>query len=429
MGPPLRPGRLGLQGQRALPQGRGPGGILEYHAQVAAQRDDLPYEVDGVVIKLDDLAARADLGSTSHHPRWAFAFKFKPRKEVTRILDIVASVGRSGVVTPVAMMRPVEIGGVTVSRATLHNREEVARKDVRKGDLVRIQRAGDVIPQVVERVAEKGRRRARAFQMPAACPSCATPLVERGPYTLCPNGLDCPAQLRGRLVHLGSRHALDIEGLGEETARLLVDEGLVTSLPELFDLRPEQLVELEGFAEKSAGDLVTALGKARDADLDRFLYGLGIPEVGTTVARQLARHFGSLSALREAGEEALQQVDGVGPKMAEAIAGFFREPRNQRLLDALLDGRVVPRESAPVRRGGPLDGLTFVLTGTLDAYTRDEARQAIESRGGKVTSSVSKKTDYVVAGAEPGSKLEKAESLGVQVLDEERFEALLANGP
>ena len=404
-------------------------GILEIHAELTARRDDLPYEVDGVVIKLDDLGARAELGSTSHHPRWAFAFKFPPRKEVTRILDIVPSVGRSGVVTPVALMRPVEIGGVTVARATLHNREEVARKDVRKGDLVRIQRAGDVIPQVVERVAEKGRRRQRRFTMPEECPSCGTRLVERGPYTLCPNGLDCPAQLRGRIVHLGSRHALDIEGLGEETARLLVDEGLVSSLPELFDLRAEQLIELEGFGEKSAGDLVAALEAAGDAELDRFLYGLGIPEVGTTVARQLARHFGSLSALRAADEEALQEVDGVGPKMAEAITGFFGEPHNRRLLDELLAGRVVPRESEPERRGGPLEGLAFVLTGTLGGLTRDEAREAIEARGGRVTSSVSRKTDYVVAGADPGSKLARAEELGVTVLDESGFERLLAEAP
>jgi DNA ligase (NAD+) len=404
-------------------------GILALHAELAARRDDLPYEVDGVVIKLDDLAARAELGSTSHHPRWAFALKFPPRKEVTRILDIVPSVGRSGVVTPVALMRPVEIGGVTVARATLHNREEVARKDVRKGDLVRIQRAGDVIPQVVERVAEKGRRRKRAFTMPEECPSCGTRLVERGPYTVCPNGLDCPAQLRGRIVHLGSRHALDIEGLGEETARLLVDEGLVSSLPELFDLRADQLIELEGFGEKSAGDLVAALGAAREAELDRFLYGLGIPEVGTTVARQLARHFGSLSALRAADGEALQAVDGVGPKMAEAIAGFFGEPHNRRLLDELLDGRVVPRESEPERRMGPLEGLAFVLTGGLERLTRDEAREAIERRGGRVTASVSRKTDYVVAGADPGSKLDRAEELGVTVLDEAGFERLLAEAP
>jgi DNA ligase (NAD+) len=402
--------------------------ILRYHQDLAARRDDLPYEVDGVVIKVDDLEARAELGATSHHPRWAFAFKFPPRKEITRILDIVPSVGRSGVVTPVAIMRPVEIGGVTVSRATLHNREEVARKDVRKGDLVRIQRAGDVIPQVVERVAEKGRRRARAFAMPPACPACGTLLVERGPYTLCPNGLDCPAQLRGRIVHLGSRHALDIEGLGEETARLLVDRGLVSSLPELFDLRIEQLVELEGFAEKSAGALVAALLAARDAELDRLLYGLGIPEVGATVARQLARHFGSLAALRAASEEDLQGVEGVGPKMAEAVTGFFREPHNARLLEALLDGRVVPRESAPERRVGGLNGLTFVLTGALENRARDEVREAIERQGGRVTSSVSKKTDFVVAGSDPGSKLDKAVSLGVPVLDAAGLDRLLAEG-
>ncbi len=400
-------------------------GVVSFHADLLARRDDLPYEVDGVVVKLDDLAARQELGATAHHPRWAFAFKFPPRKEVTRVLEIVASVGRTGVVTPVALMRPVELGGVTVSRATLHNREEVGRKDVRKGDLVRVQRAGDVIPQVLERIPEQGRRRGRRFRMPERCPSCTTPLVERGPFTLCPNGLDCPAQLVGRLVHLGSRRALEIDGLGEETAKLLVREKLVGKLPDLFDLRPEQLIELEGFAEKSASDLVGGIRRAAEADLDRFLYALCIPEVGLAVARDLARHFGSLAALCAADEPTLQGVPGVGPRMAEAIAGFFREPHNQRLLDDLLDGRVRVREAARSRTTDELAGSIFVLTGTLAGMTREEATAAIEARGGKVAGSVSKKTSYVVAGEDPGSKLAKAEALGVPVLDEEGFRELL----
>lgn len=402
--------------------------LFAFHAELLTRRDDLPYEVDGVVVKLDDLAAREELGTTAHHPRWAFAFKFPPRKEVTRVLEIVASVGRTGVVTPVALMRPVEIGGVTVSRATLHNREEVARKDVRKGDLVRIQRAGDVIPQVLERIPEKGRRRARAFRMPQRCPSCATVLIARGPFTLCPNGLDCPAQLVGRLVHLGSRRALEIDGLGEETAKLLVREKLVRSLPDLFDLRPEQLMELQGFAEKSSTDLVAGIRRAAEAELDRFLYALCIPEVGVAVARDLARHFGSLAALRAADEEALQGVAGVGPRMAEAIAGFFREPHNRRLLDELLDGRVRVRGVARRKASDELSGLTFVLTGTLPGMSREEARSAIEARGGKVAGSVSKKTDYVLAGESPGSKLARAEELGVKVLDEATFRALAGLG-
>ncbi|MCK5448999.1 MAG: NAD-dependent DNA ligase LigA, partial [Gemmatimonadetes bacterium] len=261
--------------------------ILAYHARVDAEREDLPFEIDGVVIKLDDLAAREELGFTSRHPRWAFAFKFPPRVEQTRIERILASVGRTGVVTPVAVMEPVNIGGVTVTRASLHNREELARKDVRPGDLVNVQRAGDVIPQVIGRVEETDRERGPVFRMPGVCPSCDTELVERGPFTVCPNSFGCRAQLKGRIQYFGSRGALDIEGLGEETARLLVDEDLVERLPDLLDLTVEQLVELEGFAELSAGNLVAAIEAASNPELHRFLAALGIPEVGGAVSRSL----------------------------------------------------------------------------------------------------------------------------------------------
>ncbi|HVS02438.1 MAG TPA: NAD-dependent DNA ligase LigA, partial [Thermoanaerobaculia bacterium] len=314
--------------------------IVAFHGELLAQRDTLDFEIDGVVVKLDDLAARDEVGATARHPRWAFAFKFPPRKEVTRVERITASVGRTGVVTPVALMRPVEIGGVTVARATLHNREEVERKDVREGDLVRVQRAGDVIPQVVERVEEPGRERPDPFRMPAACPSCGTALVERGPFTVCPNGFDCPAQVAGRIQHLASRDALDIAGLGEERARLLVERGLVRSLPDLFDLQEGDLVPLPGFAARSAANLLQGIRRGADAELARFLYGLGIPEVGVKVARDLAAHFGSLAALRQADEAALMQVPGVGPRMAEQIVAFFAEPRNAAVLDRLLEGRV-----------------------------------------------------------------------------------------
>ena len=267
--------------------------ILAFHAELEAGRDDLEYEIDGIVIKLDDVAARDEVGATSHHPRWAFAFKFEPRKEVTRLLGIRPSVGRTGVVTPIAFMRPVELGGVTVSRANLHNREEVARKDIREGDRVRVQRAGDVIPQVLERIEEPGRERGAPWKMPAECPSCPTALEPRGPYTFCPNLFACPAQLAGRIQHLGSRHALDIEGLGEETARLFVREGVIEHLPQLFTLEAEDLVALEGFAEKSATNLIEAIAAARRTELARFIHGLGIPEVGVAVARELASHFRS----------------------------------------------------------------------------------------------------------------------------------------
>ena len=400
-------------------------GLLEYHADLMERRDDIGYEIDGVVIKLDNLSMREDLGTTARHPRWAFAFKFPPRKEVTRVLKILASVGRTGVVTPVAMMRPVEIGGVTVSRATLHNREEVLRKDIREGDRVRVQRAGDVIPQVVERIDEPGRQRAPRFEMPNECPSCGTALLERGPFTVCPNGFECPAQLAGRLLHLGSRNALDIEGLGNETAQLLVDKRLVRQLPDLFDLKPGQLEDLEGFAEKSAANLVDGIRRASHAELDRFLGGLGIPEVGEAVARQLARHFLSIDALREADEEALQEVDGVGPRMAEQIAGFFREPHNEQVLDRLLDGRVELTAPSGETVSTDLEGLRFVLTGGLESLSRGEAKEHLESLGAKVTSTVSSKTDYVVAGTDPGSKLAKAQELELEILDEAAFLDLL----
>jgi DNA ligase (NAD+) len=423
----------GLKVNERIERARTVDDILAYHAGMEAGRDDLGYEIDGVVIKLNDLAARETLGRTSRHPRWAFAYKFPPRKEITRILSILPSVGRTGVVTPVAIMLPVEIGGVTVARATLHNREEVARKDVREGDRVRVQRAGDVIPQVIERIDEPGRERAAAWRMPAKCPSCGTRLIERGPFTVCPNGFVCPAQLAGRIVHFASRDALDIEGLGDETAKLFVAEGLVHQLPGLFDIRPEQLVPLEGFAEKSANKLVEALKKAASgAELPRFLYGLGIPEVGVAVARDLARHFGTFARLRAADEEALQEVSGVGPRMAEQITAFFREPQHAALLDELTAKvRLIETEPSETSKPEPasvlpLAGQKWVFTGGLSRLARRDAQALIESLGARATGSVSKSTDAVVIGEDAGTKAEEARKLGVRTLNEEEFLAFLA---
>jgi DNA ligase (NAD+) len=406
--------------------------ILAYHAETEAQRDDLGYEIDGVVIKLNDLEARETLGWTSRHPRWAFAYKFPPRKEVTRILSILPSVGRTGVVTPVAIMLPVEIGGVTVARATLHNREEVARKDVREGDRVRVQRAGDVIPQVIERIDEPDRERGPEWRMPAVCPSCGTPLTERGPFTVCPNSFECPAQLAGRIVHFASRDALDIEGLGDETSKLFVAQGLVRQLPDLFDLQAERLMELEGFAQKSATNLVNALKKASHVELARFLYGLGIPEVGVAVARDLARHFGTFAGLRGADEAALQEVSGVGPRMAEQITTFFREPHNAEVLDALLT-KVDLIETEPAKPSNedaasvlPLAGQKWVFTGGLTRLTRREAQEKVESLGARATGSVSKSTDVVVIGEDAGSKADDARKLGIRTMNEEELLAFLS---
>jgi DNA ligase (NAD+) len=398
--------------------------IVKRHAQLAEERDRLPYEIDGMVIKLDDLDAREKLGSTAHHPRWAIAYKFAPRGDETRIEQIAIQVGRTGVLTPVALMRPVEVGGVTISRATLHNREEVQRKDLRVGDLVRIQRAGDVIPEVVERIAEPARKREPPFKMPAKCPACGSQVIERGPYTVCPNRFACPAQLKGRIKHFASKGGLDIEGLGEETVSALIDRGLVSNLADLFRLNENDLLRLEGFAERSAAKLVDAIQKGRRVELGRFLYALGIPEVGASVARDLAQHFRSLERLRVANREELEKVSGIGPRMSEAIYEFFRDKRNQQAVDALLEAGVEIIERKEPKKQ-PLSGKTFVFTGSLDRFSRSEAQKLVESLGGQATSSVSGETDYVVVGSEPGKKLDQAKAEGLKMLSENRFVDLL----
>lgn len=416
----------GLRLAERVERVRGVDGILEYFSGIEADRDDLPVEIDGSVIKLDDIPAREELGTTSHHPRWAFAYKFPPRVEMTRIVRIAPSVGRTGVVTPVAFMEPVEIGGVTVTRATLHNPEEVARKDIREGDLVRVQRAGDVIPQVVERIEEEGHERSEPFGMPEACPSCGTELVPSGPRVRCPNGFGCAAQLAGRIRHFASRQGLDIEGLGEETARQFVAEDVVERLPDIFELTVDRLMGLEGFAGTSANNLVEAIERAAHTELSRLLYGLGIPEVGATVAVGLAGHFRTLEAVRGAHVEALTEVEGIGPVMAERIRAFFEEPHNVENLDRILAHvRIAEVEVAP--SGGPLAGTTFVFTGGLAAMSRPEAKRRVEALGARTAGSVSKNTDFVVAGDDPGSKLDRAGKLGVAVLDQAAFLELLEN--
>jgi len=394
--------------------------MVAYHARFEEDRAHLDYEIDGVVVKLDHLSARRAMGSTSHHPRWALAFKFPPRQEITTIEKIDVQVGRTGVLTPVAFLRPVVVGGVTVARASLHNREELKRKDLREHDTVRIQRAGDVIPQVVE-VVEPGDPRSPEFAMPTRCPVCDAEVYEDGPRTICPNRFGCSAQLKGRIVHFGSRAALDIEGLGEETATLFVNEGLVRGLADLFDLTPEQLVELEGFAEKSATALVGAIQAKKRPELTRFLISLGIPEVGVTVARDLAQAFGSFEGIRNATVDQLVAVDGIGPRMSEAITGFFADARNAAAVDAILAHGVEPTEVEARSEDLPDLGAA-VFTGTIPV-PRVVAEKAWRSVGGSTTSSVSKKTAFVVAGENAGSKLDKAEKLGVEILDFEAFVA------
>lgn len=398
--------------------------VLAYHRRFEAERDRLDYEIDGVVLKLDDLAARERLGATSHHPRWALAFKFEPRKEITRIDAIGIQVGRTGVLTPVAFLRPVVVGGVTISRASLHNREELRRKDIREGDTVRVQRAGDVIPQVIE-VVRHDEDRSPPFEMPTECPACGTPVHDDGPRTVCPNRFHCPAQLKGRIVHFGAREALDIEGLGEETAAMLVDRGLVHGLADLFDITVEDLLPLDGFAEKSATNLVEAIAARKSPELRRFLLALGVPEVGVAVASDLARQFGRFDAIRHSTREELESVPGIGPKMSEAITAFFGDERNADAIQAILDHGVVPQETEPAPpTEGVADAGAAVFTGTLPV-SRAVAEEAWKAVGGRVVGSVSRKTHFVVAGESAGSKLDKAQELGVPVLDWERFRAKL----
>ncbi len=395
------------------------------HDDLEARRDSLDYEIDGVVIKLDDFSQGKRLGATAHHPRWAFAYKFQPRREVSRILDIVVQVGRTGKLTPVALLRPVDIGGVTVARASLHNGEEVARKDIRVGDKARIQRAGDVIPYVLERIDEPGAKRGKEFRMPRRCPSCGTPIISRPPLDFCPNTLGCPAQLKGRIQHFASRDALDIRGLGEKTVEQLIDARLIKSVADILSLRESDLLKLEGFAEVSTRNLVEAIDRARVVELSRFLYALGIPDVGAQTARDLAQHFGTLEALLVASEAELEQVPGVGLIVAAAAHDFLRSPTTRANIRKLRKRGLQLIESERPTGTLPFSGKTFVFTGGLEKMTRAEAEERVRQLGGRTASSVSRKTDYVVAGSDHGSKYERAVELGLNILSETEFLAML----
>jgi len=398
----------------------GADGCLAYYRELGERRAALPYEIDGVVYKVDDFAARERLGFTSRAPRWAVAHKFPAHEETTRVLGIDASVGRTGVITPVANLAPVQVGGVTVSRATLHNQDEVERKDVREGDTVIVRRAGDVIPEVVGVVKEKRPKGTTPWMMPDACPVCGSEVLrlENEAAHRCMGGLFCAAQRTGAILHFASRHALDIDGLGEKLVAQLVERELVQTVADLFSLTREQLMGLERMGEKSADNLLAALERSRDTTLPRFLYALGISQVGEVTAAQLAAHYGELAPLMAADEEALQTVPDVGPVVARSISHFFRQPHNREVIERLIDAGVHWPPVEVTRAETPLEGNTYVITGTLGSMTRDEAKQALQALGAKVSGSVSKKTTAVVVGADPGSKYDKARDLGVEILDE-----------
>ena len=397
-------------------------GAIDYRDTLLAARETLNYEIDGTVIKVDDRDAREKLGTTSRAVRWAFAYKFPPRDSITRIVDIVVQVGRTGRLTPVALLDPVDVGGVTVSRASLHNPEEIERLGVGVGDGVRVRRAGDVIPEVA---AVTDHRADDSFEFPDRCPVCDSPVERDGPLAFCSGGLTCDAQLVRAVVHYGSRDALDIDGLGEERVQQLVDAGVLSSLPDLYRLSSAEVADLDGWGETSAENLLGAIDATRSPPLSDFLVALGIPEVGESTARNLAREFGDLDSVVSATEAELQAVDDVGPTVAAAIRGFFENDRNRDVVAGLREVGVDPEPADSADIADALDGLTFVFTGSL-SVPRDAAADVVERHGGRVTGSVSGATDYLVVGENPGqTKRDDADANGVPTLDEDAFADLL----
>ncbi|MCL7745058.1 NAD-dependent DNA ligase LigA [Guyparkeria hydrothermalis] len=402
-------------------------GARDFYADLGEQRESLAFDIDGVVYKVDSLADQDRLGFVARAPRWAIAWKFPAEEKITQVRDVEFQVGRTGALTPVARVEPVAVGGVTVANVTLHNMDEIERKDVRIGDWVRVRRAGDVIPEIIEVLPEKRPDDAREIELPAHCPECGSEVLrdEEQAVARCTGGLYCPAQRREAIRHFASRKAMDIDGLGEKWITLFLERDLVDHVDGLFRLERDELIALPRMAAKSADNLLDALERAKETTLGRFLYALGIREVGEVTADALARHFRDLDALMAASEEELQTVEDVGPVVARHVHAFFQQPHNREVIQGLLDAGIHwPTPEAPAD-DAPLAGKTFVITGTLPDMTRDEASDRLTALGAKVTSSVSKKTTALIAGEAGGSKLDKAEKLGVPVLDAKAFARLL----
>jgi DNA ligase (NAD+) len=403
-------------------------GVIEFYRELERRRRDLPYDIDGMVVKVDGLSLQRQLGATSRSPRWAIAYKFKALQEVTVVENINVQVGRTGTLTPVAHLRPVVVGGVTVSRATLHNEDEIAKKDVRIGDTVLVQRAGDVIPEVVKVIVSQRKGDEVKFSMPAGCPVCQSQVVrlEGEAATRCINAA-CPAQLKERIKHFAAKGAFDIDGMGKKLVTQLVEKEIISSYADIFSLTEETIAGLERMAEKSAQSLVRAIESSKKIRFDRFLYALGIRHVGEHVARLLAERFDSIADLMDCRPGTLEGIEGIGPTVAESLADFFGEAKNRETIDTLFQ-RGVQIVYLSASNGGALGGKTFVLTGTLPNLTRRQAKEMIAGAGGRVSSSVSASTDFVVAGEKAGSKLSRAESLGITVIDEDRLRALVKEG-
>ena len=406
--------------------------LIAYHQRIGASRDQLPFDIDGVVYKVNALSLQRQLGFVTREPRWAVAHKYPAQEQLTTVLGIGVQVGRTGKLTPVAKLAPVFVGGVTVTNATLHNEDEARRKDVRVGDTVVVRRAGDVIPEVVSVLFENRTQDAPQFTMPRQCPVCGSSAVrEEGEADYrCTGGLFCGAQRKEAILHFAHRRAVEVDGLGDKLVEQLVDSNIIRTLPDLYKLGLEALSGLDRMADKSAGNLLEALEKSKQTTLARFVFGLGIRHVGEATAKELARHFGKLDAIMDATEEALLQVSDVGPIVASSLRTFFDQPHNREVVEQLRACGVTWQEGEPAPRAFmPLSGKTFVITGTLPNLSRDDAKDQVEAAGGKVAGSVSKKTDYVVAGADAGSKLLKAQALGVTIIDESALLALLASRP
>ncbi|MFQ5464529.1 MAG: NAD-dependent DNA ligase LigA [Thermodesulfobacteriota bacterium] len=402
--------------------------VLRYHEEVEKKRAGLDYDIDGVVIKVNSLALQERLGARTRNPRWAVAYKFAPRQESTRVRDIVAGVGRTGALTPVALLEPVVVGGVTIERVTLHNEDEVARKDVRIGDTVVVERAGDVIPEVAYVVKEKRPGGTKPFTMPEECPECGSRVEKVGAIHYCTGRLACPAQLKGTIRHFASKRAMDIEGVGGMHVDQFVEKGLIRDVADLYRLkeRRDEVMALERWAEKSVDNLLGAIEESKGTTLERLIYALGIRGVGEHMARVLAAHFGSLKRLGEATAEELMDIREVGPETAASVVEFFGEPHNIDVIRKLEEAGVrYEKKEVEEKPKGRLAGRVFLFTGTLKGLTRDEARDLVEALGGETATSVSRRVDYVVAGKEPGSKLVKAEKLGLAVIDEKKFKRLL----
>ncbi len=400
---------------------------LDYYRELSERRHQLAYDIDGVVVKVDRISLQQQLGATSRSPRWAIAYKFKAIQETTTIEAIEVQVGRTGVLTPVAHLKPLNVGGVRVSRATLHNQDEVEKKDVRIGDHVLVQRAGDVIPEIVKVIVSKREGRETAFKMPTACPICNSRVIrmEGEAATRCINS-SCSAQVKERIKHFASKGAFDIDGLGDKLVDQLVDKGLLSSFADIFKLDENALSQLERMGVKSAANLKSAIENAKSITFARFLFALGIRHVGEHVAAVLADYFIELDPLMNCSREELEAVDGIGPTVAESIIQFFKQKRNRRIIDQILAGGVKLEAAAP-KKAGKLDGRVFVLTGKLENYTRSRAKALIKAAGGKVSGSVSGNTDFVVGGEAPGSKLDRARKLGVKIIDEEALKKLLGD--